>query len=77
MWLANFYKTLYDKAIADFNKSLELDPNLADSYFNKALALEAAGRQEAAREAYTAFLRFAPPEAKDQIEQARSKVGRR
>ena len=70
-------KGLYDKAIGDFNKCLELDPKLADAYFSKALALEAAGRQEEAREAYTAFLRYAPPEAKDQIEQARSKIGRR
>ncbi len=71
MGLAYFYKTLYDRAIADFTKSLELDPKLADAYFTKALALEAAGRQAEAREAYTAFLRHAPPEAKDQIEQAR------
>jgi tetratricopeptide (TPR) repeat protein len=69
--LAYFYQSLYDKAIGDFNKCLELDPKLADAYFNKALALEAAGRQAEAREAYAAFLRFAPPEAKDQIEQAR------
>ena len=61
----------------DFNKSLGLDPKLADAYFNKAVACERGGRQEEAREAYAAFLRYAPPEAKDQIEQARSKVGRR
>jgi hypothetical protein len=41
-----------------------LDPKLADAYVSKA------------REAYNAFLRHAPQEAKDQIEQARSKVGR-
>ena len=69
--LAYFYKSLYDKIMAAFNKCLELDPTLADAYFNKALALEAAGRQAEGREAYGAFLRYAPPEAKDQIEQAR------
>jgi len=53
-----------------------LDPKLADAYVSKARALEALGRQEKAREAYNAFLRHAPQEAKDQIEQARSKVGR-
>jgi tetratricopeptide (TPR) repeat protein len=74
--VAYYNKTLYDKAIGDFNKSLELDPKLADAYFSKALALEAAGRPAEAREAYAAFLRYAPPEAKDQIEQARSKIGR-
>ena len=62
---------------ADFNKSLELDPKLADAQFNKALALEAAGRRDEAREAYESFLKQAPPEAREQIEQARSKVGRR
>jgi tetratricopeptide (TPR) repeat protein len=74
--LAYFYKSLYDKVVADFTKSLELDPTLADAYYNKALALETAGRQEEAREAYTAFIRYAPPEAKDQIEQAKSKIDR-
>jgi tetratricopeptide (TPR) repeat protein len=69
--LAYLYKTLYDRAIADFTKSLGLDPKQADAYYNKALALEAAGRPAEAREAYAAFLRQAPPEAKDQIEQAR------
>ena len=75
--VAYYNQKLYDKAIADFNKCLELDPKLADAYFNKALALEAAGRKDEAREAYTAFLKHAPPEAKEQIEQARSKIGRR
>jgi tetratricopeptide (TPR) repeat protein len=69
--VAYYNQKLYDKAIADFNKSLELDPKLADAYFNKALALEAAGRQDEAREAYGAFLKHAPPEAREQIEQAR------
>ena len=54
-------RVLYDRAIGDFTKCLELDPKLADAYFNKALALEAAGRQAEAREAYTAFLRLCPP----------------
>ena len=75
--VAYYNKSLYDKAIGDFNKCLELDPKLADAYFSKALTLEAAGRPAEAREAYGAFLRYAPPEAKDQIEQARSKIGRR
>jgi tetratricopeptide (TPR) repeat protein len=57
--------------------ALRLNPKLADAYFNKAVSCERSGRPEDAREAYAAFLRYAPPEAKDQIEQARSKVGRR
>ena len=69
--LAYFYKSLYDKVIGDFKKCLELDLKLADAYFSKALALEAVGRPAEAREAYGAFLRYAPPEAKEQIEQAR------
>ena len=69
--LAYFYKTLYDRVIADFTKSLGLDHKLADAYFSKALALEAAGRREEARVAYAAFLGQAPPEAREQIEQAR------
>ena len=66
----------YDKAIDDFTMALRLNPKLADAYFNKAVSCERSGRQAEAREAYAAFLRYAPPEAKDQIEQARSKIGR-
>lgn len=75
--LAYFYKRLFDKIVSAFNKCLELDPTLADAYFNKAVSCERSGRQEEAQEAYAAFLRYAPPEAKDQIEQARSKIGSR
>ncbi len=75
--MAFYNKSLYDKAIGDFNKSLELDPKLADAQFNKALALEAAGRRDEARAAYEGFLKHAPPEAREQIEQAKSKIGRR
>ena len=74
--LAYDQKKNYDKAIDDFNMALLLNPKLADAYFNKAVSCERSGRQDEAREAYTAFLRYAPPEAKDQIEQARSKIGR-
>jgi hypothetical protein len=40
------------------------------SRFSKALALEAAGRQAEARNTYAVFLRLAPPEAREQVEQA-------
>jgi len=75
--VAFYNKSLYDKALADFNKSLELDSKLADAYFSKALTLEAAGRQGEAREAYAAFVKVAPPEARQQIEEAKGKLGRR
>ena len=69
--LPYFYKSLYDRIVADFTKSLKLDPTLADAYSNKVMALEAAGRPAKAREAHAAFLRHASPEAREQVEQAR------
>ena len=54
-----------------------LNPKLADAYFNKAVSYERSGRQDEARDAYAAFLQHAPPEARDKIEQARTKIGRR
>ena len=55
-----------------------LNPKLADAFFNKAVSLptqRSAGNGEV--RAYAAFLKLAPPDAKDQIEQAKSKIGRR
>jgi tetratricopeptide (TPR) repeat protein len=75
--LAYDQKQDYDKAIQDFNVALILNPKLADAYFNKAVSCERSGLKDEAREAYTAFLKLAPPEARDQIEQAKSKIGRR
>jgi len=69
--LAYDKKKNFDKAVDDFNMALSLNPKLADAYFNKAVSCERAGRENESREAYTAFLRYAHPEAKDQIEQAR------
>jgi len=54
--------------------AIALNPKLADAYFNKAAACERAGRREEAQEAYAAYLKVAPPEAKAQIEQARARV---
>ena len=72
--LAYDQKKDYDKAIDDFNMAMLLNPKLADAYFNKAVSCERSGRQAEAREAYAAFLRYAPPEAKDQIEQAKRRL---
>jgi tetratricopeptide (TPR) repeat protein len=67
-------KNDYGKAIDDFNMAVALNPKLADAYFNKAATCERAGRQNEAREAYAAYLKVAPPEARAQIEQARSRL---
>jgi tetratricopeptide (TPR) repeat protein len=72
--LAYMQKGQYERAIDDFNVATILNPKLADAYYNKAVSCEKAGRREAAREAYAAFVKYAPPAAKDQIEQARRKL---
>jgi tetratricopeptide (TPR) repeat protein len=64
----------YARAIDDFNMAIILNPKLADAYFNKAATCERAGRQEEAKEAYAAYLKVAPPEAKAQINQAQSRL---
>ena len=43
--LAYNEKGQYDLAIADCNKTIELDPNLADAYYNRALAYIAQGKK--------------------------------
>jgi hypothetical protein len=64
--LAHFYKSLYDKAIVDFNNFLEPDPKLADTYIHKVMALEA----------YAALIRCAPSEAKERTELVINKSGK-
>jgi tetratricopeptide (TPR) repeat protein len=68
--LAYMQKGNYERAIDDFNVATILKPKLADAYFNKAVSCEKAGRREEARKAYAAFIKYAPPGAKAQIEQA-------
>jgi tetratricopeptide (TPR) repeat protein len=68
-------KNDFAKAIDDFNTAIALNPQLADAYFNKAATCERAGRREEAQEAYAAYLKVAPPEAKAQIDQAQSRLG--
>jgi tetratricopeptide (TPR) repeat protein len=63
-----------EQAIDDFNMAIILKPELADAYFNKAVTCDQAGRREEAQEAYEAFLKKAPPEARERIEAARSRL---
>jgi tetratricopeptide (TPR) repeat protein len=72
--LAYMQKGNYERAIDDFNVATILNPKLADAYYNKAVSCEKVGRRDAAREAYAAFVKLAPPAAKDQIEQAQRKL---
>jgi len=61
----NFAKAYYNRGVAYYNKSL-YDKAIGD--FNKCLELDPT--LAGAREADAVFIRSAPPEAKDQIEQA-------
>jgi len=75
--LVYIQKHEFARAIDDFNMAIVLDPKLADAYFNKAATCERSGRQEEAQEAYAAYLKVAPPEAKARIEQAKSRLTQR
>jgi tetratricopeptide (TPR) repeat protein len=72
--LAYMQKGNYERAIDDFNVATILNPKLADAYYNKAVSCGKVGRRDEAREAYAAFVKLAPPAAKDQIEQAQDKL---
>jgi tetratricopeptide (TPR) repeat protein len=72
--LVHVQKNDLGKAIDDFTMAIALSPKLADAYFNKGAACERAGRRAEAQEAYAAYLKVAPPEARAQIEQARARV---
>lgn len=63
-----------DLAISDFDKAIEINPKLVESYFNKAVALETAGRKKEAIEAYKAFIQYASSQYTPYIEQAKQKI---
>ena len=65
---------MYDKAILDLNKAIELNPAYADAYFNKALACEKTGRIREALEAYKAFIQRAPSQYSLMIEHVRQRI---
>jgi tetratricopeptide (TPR) repeat protein len=50
----------YEDAAAAFNRVVELRPDLADGYYNRALANLAAGRDQRAAEDLDAYLRLSP-----------------
>lgn len=52
-------------AIADYNKSIEINPQVAGAFYNKGLACEEIGQVEEALQAYHQFLRYAPATDKE------------
>jgi tetratricopeptide (TPR) repeat protein len=60
----------YDLALKDFNKAVELNPNLADAYVWKGLALHKLNRNPEARQAFQRALQLDPGRswAKEQLE---------
>lgn len=67
-------KGIYDKAISDFNKAVELNPEYPDVYFNKALLCEKTGRIREAVETYKEFIQYAPPQYSRIIEHAKQRI---
>lgn len=50
----------FDRAIADYNMAIELDPKLASAYYNRALAWSARGESDRALADYDAALKLSP-----------------
>lgn len=64
----------YDAAIADFDKALVAEPTMAIAQYNKALALDQAGRAKDAIAAYRTFLQQATAEHAAMAKHARERV---
>jgi tetratricopeptide (TPR) repeat protein len=64
----------YEKAIADFDKATEINPQYYKAYFNKAVAIERVGRWTEAIEAYGGFLRHAPVQLAAQRKHAQERI---
>ena len=64
----------YDKAIADYNKSIEINPRYVEPYLNKAIVCEKLGLTQEALEAYKGFIQYAPPQYGMYIEHAKQRI---
>jgi tetratricopeptide (TPR) repeat protein len=67
-------KSLYDQAISDYNRALEIDLRYVRAYFNMALAYDQIGRIKEAIEAYRGFIQYAPGGYQMQIEHATKRI---
>lgn len=58
-------------AIADFNRAVELEPEFADAYFNRAVARSRAGNADGAIDDYAAAVRHSPRNFKALVNRGR------
>ena len=64
-----------EEAIADFNKSIELAPNVTDPYLNRGTALEGLGRWDEAIADYNHILELDPNDAMAYYNRGNAKAG--
>jgi len=68
-------KGLYDQAISDYTKAIEINPKYVLTFYYKALSYEKAGRIDEALEAYKTFMQNTPPNKyASLIEKAKKKI---
>lgn len=60
---ANYKKGLYDLAISDYTKALEIDPRYADAYYNRGNAYAKKGLYDQAISEFTKALEINPRHA--------------
>ena len=63
-----------DKAIADYDRALELTPSVGMIHYNKARACQRAGRIKEAIEAYRSFIHYAPAEYAQYVEPVQAQI---
>ena len=64
----------YERAMADFDGALALDPSYALPYYGKGMASEAAHHFKEAIAAYQKFIELAQPKHSEFIQRARQKI---
>jgi len=72
--IAHFHQGNFLWALADFNRALEINPRLAEAYFNRATVLEELGKDQEAAETYKIFLQNAYPALSREISYARKRL---
>ena len=72
--LVYYQKGDWDRAFADLNRALEIDPKDCPTRYYKADLFDKAGKSKEALEAYQNFLKYAPSQAKEYVQRAQERI---
>ncbi len=69
-----YTKGLFDEAINVYKKTIKLKQDFAEAYYNLGITFNNMGRFDLAIETFQNFIKYAPPQDAQQVEQIRKLI---